>query len=251
MSGQREESPPPYSPRAPASGASPPSYSIPLSLCRCKGGSAKLFQLGQRADEPLYTISIGHHSTQMTLHAGPDENGLALAEVVRQSVYLHGCRYDTIKVFSRNYQDGYVRTRYTQYGKTSAYVMSKPGNLLTSPRDVLIADGDLGSEEFEIRHSRGAEVQELDSNGSGCKLVRLNTDGPGGGRGGRRSKREPGEASDGKEVVAVWLWSSRYFKFKILGSGAQDLGSEFAIVALMTALDLICLSQPGDIDRRA
>ncbi|OTA91926.1 hypothetical protein M434DRAFT_396870 [Hypoxylon sp. CO27-5] len=247
MSSQRETSPPPYTRRVPAPGAPPPSYSIPLSLRRCVGGSAKLFHLGEKADEPLYTVSIGHSSTQMTLHAGSSKAGLMLAEVNRQSIYLHNGRYDIIKVFSTGFENGYVRCARPQFEKTAAYLMGKPGGFISSPRDVLVTEGDLGAEEFECRDSRGVEVQELDPNASGCKLVRLNSEGPGGGKGGRRDKRHKGETSDGKEVVAVWTFSRSYFKFKVLGSGALDLGGEFALVALMTALDLVCLNQPGDI----
>ncbi|KAI0839635.1 hypothetical protein F5Y06DRAFT_264259 [Hypoxylon sp. FL0890] len=247
MDSQQEASPPPYIRMAPRPEAPPPSYSIPLSLRRCSGGSTKLFHLGVQANEPLYTVSIGHSSTHMTLHAGPSKEGLILAEVNRESIYLHNARYDTIKVFSTGFEAGYTRCQRTQYEKTVAYLMGKPGSFISSPRDVLVTEGDLGTEEFECRDSRGVEVQELDSNASGCKLVRLESEGPGGGKGGRRDKRHPGETSDGKEVVAVWTFSRSHFKFKVLGSGARDLGGEFALVALMTALDLVCLNQPGDI----
>ncbi|KAI1141384.1 hypothetical protein F5Y05DRAFT_372317 [Hypoxylon sp. FL0543] len=247
MSSQRETSLPPYTQRAPAPVGPPPSYSIPLSLRRCTGGSTKLFHLGVQANEPLYTVSIGHSSTHMTLHAGSSSEGLVLAEVTRQSIYLYNGRYDIIKIFSTGFEAGYTRYQRTQYEKTVAYLMGKPGSLLSSPRDVLVAEGDLGTEEFECRDSRGVEVRELDPNASGCKLVRLDSEGPGGGRGGRRDKRHHGETSDGKEVVAVWTFSRSNFKFKVIGSGARDLGGEFALVALMTALDLVCLNQPGDL----
>ncbi|XXG98979.1 hypothetical protein Hte_005312 [Hypoxylon texense] len=115
-------------------------------------------------------------------------------------------------------------------------------------------------EVFEWRHSQGREVHSLnpDPRATGYKLVR-GIAGPGSGRGGPyvggggpRATRQEGESSDGKEIVAVWATvdggckkKKRPFAFRLLGSGATgELGDEFALAALVTALKIYSMPDP-------
>ncbi|KAH9884159.1 hypothetical protein F4778DRAFT_787930 [Xylariomycetidae sp. FL2044] len=100
-------------------------------------------------------------------------------------------------------------------------------------------------ERFEWRHSKGAEIRDMDVISYGWKLVRL--DGParsGGGGGGKRAEREVGLTSDGLEVVAAWghdiNWSmTQDWKFRFLGSGATgELGDRWAVTAVISSLKI-------------
>ncbi|KAI6081337.1 hypothetical protein F4821DRAFT_265024 [Hypoxylon rubiginosum] len=102
-------------------------------------------------------------------------------------------------------------------------------------------------EAFEWRASKGSEIRAVHQHrhAHGFKLVRMGHAGPSGGRGGKRSARQDGESRDGLEIVAVWAThdhhreKKRPFTFQLYGSGAAgELGGEFPLLALMTALKI-------------
>ncbi|KAI1779132.1 hypothetical protein F4818DRAFT_240267 [Hypoxylon cercidicola] len=104
-------------------------------------------------------------------------------------------------------------------------------------------------EDFEWRPSQGSEVRSVHPHphAHGYKLVRVNRRS---GRGGQRATRQHGESSDGKEIVAVWATfetrhKKRPFTFQLRGSGATgELGAEFPLAALMTALKIYSSNDP-------
>ncbi|KAK6956755.1 hypothetical protein Daesc_002035 [Daldinia eschscholtzii] len=103
-------------------------------------------------------------------------------------------------------------------------------------------------EKFEWRPTQGNEIRAMFKHAKGFKLIRMEAEGPGKGRGGNRRSREIGETSDGKEVVAVWATKKTLLpmprsplKFELLGSGKTgELGRQFGYMALITALEIWC-----------
>ncbi|KAI1801514.1 hypothetical protein F4811DRAFT_555803 [Daldinia bambusicola] len=101
------------------------------------------------------------------------------------------------------------------------------------------------SKSLLARPTQGNEIRAMFKHAKGFKLVRMEAGGPGGGRGGKRRHREPGETSDGKEVVSVWATKKTLIpmirsplKFKLLGSGKTgELRRHFGHMALIMALD--------------
>nr|KMM64761.1 hypothetical protein CPAG_01113 [Coccidioides posadasii RMSCC 3488] len=95
-------------------------------------------------------------------------------------------------------------------------------------------------ENFEWRMSTGNEIKEQDGQSYGWKLVRMSNTMEDCAV--KRSRREFGVTSDGKEVVAVLAyycgWSmTKGFKFAFLGGGLTGtMGEKWEIVTLVSAL---------------
>jgi hypothetical protein len=99
-------------------------------------------------------------------------------------------------------------------------------------------------EDFEWRHSSGAEVEALGGRHSGWKLVRVSVPPPPSTTITRKKHgNDPGRSSDGKEVVAVWaaavMSMSKILYFRFLGTGADgSLGDRWAVMAVASALSI-------------
>ncbi|KAI1801516.1 hypothetical protein F4811DRAFT_574095 [Daldinia bambusicola] len=116
--------------------------------------------------------------------------------------------------------------------------------------------GRLRLENFEWRRTEGNEVHAMFDDAKGFKLVRLRNKGSGNGKGGKRAERHIDETSHGKEVVAVWATQKntltslvpilKPFKFELRASGkSEDLGTDFAYLALATALKIWSFEAQG------
>ncbi|KAI0844479.1 hypothetical protein F5Y00DRAFT_248687 [Daldinia vernicosa] len=135
-----------------------------------------------------------------------------------------------------------------QVGDTTITLINLMGNIYRSFMFSLKLDS--GREKFEWRPTQGNEVCNMFKHAKGFKLVRLDSKGPGDGKGGKRDDRHVDETSDGKEVVAVWATekslvpssltpTNKPFKFELRASGKSgELGSQFGYFALATALKI-------------
>ncbi|OTB00260.1 hypothetical protein M426DRAFT_267833 [Hypoxylon sp. CI-4A] len=196
------------------------------------------FQLGEHAGgNSLYTVSINRytlHGEGFVMLPGWGGQGHAVVAVDRPTSYVPNSD-GAIEVYTRLNEN--TRTR-----NGDRYVhMSQNQNLRTFTMEV--GEGSKTRREtFEWKPTRGAEVQELDGNMKGYKLVRSSATGIGGGAKG--SKKRKSGMDDEKEVVAVWTTigdkrSLKPFKFRLLGSGVTgELGDRFALVALSTGVQI-------------
>ncbi|KAI0894105.1 hypothetical protein F4806DRAFT_130953 [Annulohypoxylon nitens] len=198
---------------------------------------SRLMYLGEHADQPFFAITT-HTGLSgkplLEMHAGPTGSEPLIATAGNEHRWSSG-RNTIIKLIPGG---GYLT------GQTETTFMMKEtcfSKHYTFPFSVEVGLGkDTRVENFEWRGSRGEEVKKLDSaSWRGYKLVRL--DGDAVGRGGKREVRGAGEASDGREVVAVYTANGHFsrnkiFKFQFVESGATGiLGEKFALAAVITA----------------
>ncbi|KAI1393240.1 uncharacterized protein F4822DRAFT_439399 [Hypoxylon trugodes] len=196
-----------------------------------------MFHLGQLDQELRFTVTVDAFSSRsplLVLHAGSTVRGPVLASVSKPAPYK-GTYRNIVKIQSPISNTGAIEVSLTTPIDDGMHVRYNFSLAIGSRH-----------EKFEWRATRGSEVHVAFRNAKGFKLVRLGSEGPGGGQGGSRATRAVGETSDGKEVVAVWATEKsllpaafvpncRPFKFELLGSG-KALGQEFACLALTTAL---------------
>ncbi|KAI4870125.1 hypothetical protein F4820DRAFT_405136 [Hypoxylon rubiginosum] len=196
------------------------------------------FHLGNDIDNYVFTVEnnsqFPKRASLLSLYDGGSVQGRLLGEI-RKPIEMTE-RYEEIWIAVRNLitqrMTTVIMTRHTCLGLTFFRFKMHIG---------------YGIETFEWRHSKGSEVHSIQPHphADGYKLVRMRRCGPGGGLGGGRAERQHGEASDGKEIVAVWATMTRLgkkkppFNFQLCGSGATDeMGGEFQPVALLTALKM-------------
>ncbi|KAI1504930.1 hypothetical protein F5X99DRAFT_370312 [Biscogniauxia marginata] len=199
------------------------------------------FHLSENGDTPLFYGEL--HSgwsgkPEVTLRSGPSENDPVMATAGAASKWT--LKNVAIAVASslgagdarpEGGQDEMI-----QIDMASHYRLKKI--YLNFAMDVG-PGGELRREEFEWRHSSGGEIQSLDGDSVGWKLVRLSEGSSAGGKG---HARPAGLTSDGKEIVAVWahnasLSMTKAFKFQFLGSGLTGvLGDRWAAAALVSAV---------------
>ncbi|KAI1763355.1 hypothetical protein GGR53DRAFT_497748 [Hypoxylon sp. FL1150] len=207
------------------------------------------FCLGEEPGKLLFRVSTGDRNSPhplLALYVGPAENGLALGKLHKPDS-RRGQEDGLIEIFSP------ASTRRTMVHMTTDVHLTH----ITRPFTMVVGRGrHERAEVFEWRRSRGAEIHTIDGDklARGYKLLRLNTDAPTGGHGGKRAERPIGESSDGKEVVAVWVTNDykgepgrKPFQFRLSGNGVTGvLGPHFAFVALMTALKIWIVEDPGN-----
>ncbi|KAI1767468.1 hypothetical protein GGR53DRAFT_481993 [Hypoxylon sp. FL1150] len=212
------------------------------------------FYLGDDGNR-LYTVenltAVTRDESQLRLRVGTDGHGRSIGAIRKpdEPGYIDDHRRDDETFIT-------VRNPNTQQWSLP-YIMTKHKFLgITTFRfEVVIG---LIIETFEWRASEGQEVRVIHPHprAHGYKLVRLRKRGPGGGRGGKRDVRQEGETSDGREIVAVWstvdsripevFWNKkRPFTFQLCGSATTgELGDDFSLVALMTALKIYSIKDP-------
>lgn len=205
------------------------------------------FNLGEHAHDLRFTVTIDPVTTTkplLILHAGPTAKGQVLA-VAKKPKRYHDDYKTVVQIVAPT-----VNTPAQGQHNTTAAVMIGRHNLAYRRYQFSVK---LGSriEMFEWRSTSGNEVREMFNHPRGFKLIRMGSEGPGGGRGGQRATRTVGESSDGKEVVAVWATErsliskglvplgNKPFKFELRGSGkTAELGHQFAYLAVITALKI-------------
>ncbi|KAF2501703.1 hypothetical protein BU16DRAFT_522607 [Lophium mytilinum] len=191
----------------------------------------KQLQLGEHASQPHHSVT--RHAgfggkPKLVLHSGPDTASSTPLATVKTKGYLSKQSIITIPAYGITEQ---LRAHWSL--KSATYSFSIP-----------LQDGNsMLPGHFEWRPSRGDEVQGLDSSKwtRGWKLVRVDGE-TAGGRGGKRTSRDVGLTSDGKEIVAVWADNGKpsmhkVGKFQFLGRGATgELGDRWAIMAIASIL---------------
>ncbi|KAI2466832.1 hypothetical protein F4781DRAFT_444825 [Annulohypoxylon bovei var. microspora] len=261
-----DDPPPPYSSAAPTvvqlaqpqaqaqkqAPRTPGRFPAAFSMYRESGWGQRQYTLGEHQAAPLFAVALNAGRAGLrpgiVLHAGPSDAQPRLATV--ESLGWEGRRGGgggATVCFPSAHADGQ-----SGVGRGAAESFEAAGGLGHKTYTFSIRTG-VGAaarrEPFEWRHSSGDAVRALGGRGSGWKLCRLATEAPAGVAGGAFVLG--GErAGDGKEVVAVWAWSSgsltKTLKFQFLGSGANGvLGERWALMAVMTALKI------WDIERRA
>ncbi|KAI1846667.1 hypothetical protein JX265_009030 [Neoarthrinium moseri] len=189
--------------------------------------------LGEHREQPLFAVKM--HSgwrgkPGIVLHGGPSSDDPVLASAVNKSYWS---RHTTVTLPPLPDSPSESCSEFMQT-HTSL-------KTLTYKFAVEVGDGpNAHREDFEWRHSRGAEIRGLDKHSWGWKLARLGACSQG--SGGERNERSLGETSDGKEVVAVWAqnsgWSlTKAYKFEFVGAGLTgEMGERWALMAVITAL---------------
>ncbi|KAF2815330.1 uncharacterized protein BDZ99DRAFT_516065 [Mytilinidion resinicola] len=187
--------------------------------------------LGEHASQPQHSVSLhaGFGSKpELVLHSGPDRASSTPLATAKTKGYLSNQSIITLPAYGIKEQ---LRAHWSL--KSATYSFSIP-----------VQDGASAlPARFEWRPSRGDEVQGLDSSKwtRGWKLVRVDGE-TAEERGGKRSARDAGLASAGREVVAVWadngkLSMDKVGKFQFLGRGATgELGERWAIMAVASVL---------------
>ncbi|KAF3013933.1 hypothetical protein E8E14_002645 [Neopestalotiopsis sp. 37M] len=194
-------------------------------------GFGKTYYLGEHGNQPLYIVKTHtgfSGQPDVVLHSGPSETSPPLAGVSGNTL----SRSATVELPPLPGSGPNAAEEDLDFSGWSfgTYTFS-------------IEVGSTGRREpFEWRHSHGNEVDSLGGSSSGWKLVRVNTDAPGGGsdKGSHFVGGGP-QSSDAKEVVAVWsnarMSMSKELNFQFLGSGVTGaLGERWAVMAVITAL---------------
>ncbi|KAI4860534.1 hypothetical protein F4820DRAFT_452842 [Hypoxylon rubiginosum] len=219
-----------------------------------KGYVIEKFYLGEDAHDFKYTVSNNSIDRKtkalMSLHDGPTEDSPAIATIhspmTRDPI-------NEVKITVQLPSHGYSAER--EKTTITLFILRLIGHTRYAFRTKVGQPATARVEKFEWRPSHGNEVRTIHPSAYGCKLVRVGQEGPGGGEGGARKTRQSGETSDGKEVVAVWgtthglvpsvlVPTKKPFTFQLCGSGKTgELGEEFSIFALMTALQLYTMTE--------
>ncbi|KAI1382431.1 hypothetical protein F4677DRAFT_440227 [Hypoxylon crocopeplum] len=202
------------------------------------------FNLGEHAHDLRYSLNVDPFSAKkplLVLHHGSTENGQVLAMAKKPERYQNTYKTE-IQVTS-------LTNHTLRQGQLSTtFVTMVDQRRIAHQQHEFSVNMAWGCEKFEWRSTRGNEVQNMFRHPKGFKLVRLGSEGPGEGRGGKRGVRQVGESSDGKEIVAVWATEKSFipsnmvlggkpFKFELCGSGKSgQMGEHFSYIALMTAL---------------
>lgn len=201
------------------------------------------FYLGEHADNPFYAVVLANlgNDPPLTLYQGFDTASSVYATARTESKWSHNSII-------------HIPTPSTPGQEVINEQLRRSAQLTTvsfSFRMLLPYQGEKPRPEtFEWRMSHGNEVKTLDGHAWGWKLVRME-DGLPTRKGGKRSERDDGETSDGKEVVAVWAdnskWSKDKFgKFRFLGTGATgDLGDDWSVMAVVTVLRIWQMQRYG------
>ncbi|KAI1771710.1 hypothetical protein F4818DRAFT_428810 [Hypoxylon cercidicola] len=212
---------------------------------------SKTFHLGEHADQLRFAVTMHSGLTSkpwLELHSGPNESDPIVATADNESKWGSSKNFVVQVIPIPESAAGVSSTSAQQDWQLSPQTIrihrKHDWKHMQYPFSAEVGLGkDVRHEDFEWRHSRGGEVQQLDKYaGYGWKLVRLGSSATG--QGGERPARSSGATSDGKEVVAAWShstsWSaSKVFKFQFLESGATGvLGESFALIALASALKI-------------
>ncbi|KAI0386357.1 hypothetical protein F5Y04DRAFT_275965 [Hypomontagnella monticulosa] len=260
MGSGRKSPPPPYAPADNLPTSLPPymatrvsadeSMPIYLKAYFDHYPFSRVFHLGESSKNPLYTVSARESKSStvlLTLHKGSSRKGPIIASM-ELPPRAHSLYEGSIDVPPQISGSGSGEDK-----KGSGSVFVKHYSDWREAKHVFKMKVGVGkntwTEEFEWRRSHGPEVQDIDRDQKGYKLVRLGGAKAGSisGDGGPRVWRQKGEASDGREVVAAFAASqavlnTKVFKFKRMRSGATgELGTHFAIVALTSALKIWCI----------
>ncbi|OIW27921.1 hypothetical protein CONLIGDRAFT_454454 [Coniochaeta ligniaria NRRL 30616] len=172
----------------------------------------RTFNLGEHQNAPIYVVSIHtgwSGNPDVMLHTSTSANSPPLATANFRTF----TNDTTIKLPPLNPRSYVTETtlKGSMFGRTWSFSIEIPG-----------PNGQLRSEPFEWRHSRGEDVNTLGSVwGTGWKLVRL--------------------LGEGKEVVAVFtegtMSLSKKFSFKFRGAGETGvLGERWAVMAVISAM---------------
>lgn len=220
---------PPYIHPVLPEGASSATLLFPPSMTVVHSISLTTAHLGVNSKDKRYHITA--KSSEFTLRSGPKKDSPTLAKVL-------------------NSQGG-------KFGKSSIQVPREKGETIS-----LIMESDhsnrqpfslrVGSdnhlEHFEWRQSQGNEIETIGQttwHGYGWKLVRLTTPASLTTDGGKRSERDFGFTSDGKEILAAAAFTNKFWRgpnFSFMGTGLTGtLGEVFEIVTTITFLRVVWL----------
>lgn len=185
-------------------------------------------------------LKTGWKGTTLSLHRGSSGDTPALAEVNSKSTWsIH-------HVLSLPGHDIHEEIHTSLKWKTQIYAFT-----------AVVMHGEKPvPERFEWRQSHGQEVKLLSNHAWGWKLVRLNSDVSNQSDitpevSDKGKKRDLGETSDGKEVVAVWAdnmkWSkTKMLRFEFLGSAKEsNMGEIFGIMAVSTGMRIWQIMRTG------
>lgn len=232
----------------------------------------QLYRLGEHRKEAFYSIVLvsGWKGTTLCLHEGLDDKSPMLAEVAGKSTWSLD---HTISLPGRDIVED-IHTKIKLPSMTYSFTAMIPHGEKLVP------------EQFEWRQSHGQEVRQLTSKFAwGWKLIRLGSGAVHASspaeaetsvnmddsaaltpattattpkkNGKRAASRDPGEASDGKEVVAVWAdnvkWSkTKRAKFEFWGRATTgEMGETFAIMAVATGLRIWQITVAGSSGGRS
>ncbi|KAI0104419.1 hypothetical protein F4814DRAFT_455729 [Daldinia grandis] len=191
------------------------------------------FNLGTHTHDFRFTVAINtaaNKSPLLVIYDGSTDDGSVLATVSKTK--------DNLRTYSNS----------IQVNDTTVTLADHANDLHRRYEFSLKLES--RREKFEWRPTQGNEVRNMFKHAKGFKLVRLKSNGPGNGMGGKRDYRHIDETSDGKEVVAVWatekswvpvnlMLTLRPFKFELRASGKSgELGSQFCYFAVATALKI-------------
>ncbi|TPX25514.1 hypothetical protein DIZ76_010969 [Coccidioides immitis] len=197
---------------------------------------SKTFHLGPTAEQKVHAVTV--HSATSTcgpsvdLYDGPTNTHPVLATAAADKSSKNKLVNITVPRWP-GYQEGIA--------ELESITTSPPSKHVALAFSLPVGVGkEMRLENFEWRMSTGNEIKEQDGHSYGWKLVRMSNTMEDCVV--KRSRREFGVTSDGKEVVAVLAyycgWSmTKGFKFAFLGSGLTGtMGEQWEIVTLVSAL---------------
>lgn len=207
----------------------------------------KIYHLGSPDVQPLFTCNeavswTGKNSTDLYTEAADD--GTPVASIASGSMHKNNA---TITIAASSPSGNDESKEISEPFRRHVSLTHETWEFVASLR----SGSELYAEKFEWRRSSGDELASLRSGKKtyGWKLVRLHTT-EAANPDVSSERREVGESSDGKEIVAVWSDDTQTWfrgdekgvvgKFEFLGSGrgGSGLGDQWRFFAAMSALHI-------------